>query len=75
MAGIANKNPGRIPNTGRGGFGAYEVTVAGRIPTVNNLFYTNDIVGDIEVTLSSERLTTYLDAARGKREKAIRLHA
>ncbi len=50
------------------------VNIAGGHPEVNNFFYTDEILDDLEVSLSRERLGTYLDATGGDREKAVRLH-
>ena len=41
---------------------------------VNNFCYTDEILDDLEVTLSHERLGTYLSAKGGDREEAVRLH-
>ena len=41
---------------------------------VNDFFYTDETLDDLEVFLSRERLGTYLDAAREDREQAVRLH-
>ena len=41
---------------------------------VKHFSYPNDTLDELEASLSSERLGTYLRAARGEREKAIRLH-
>ncbi|MDE0696675.1 MAG: hypothetical protein OXH76_12690 [Boseongicola sp.] len=43
-------------------------------PEVNDFRYTDGILDDLEVSLSRERLGTYLDAARNDREGAIRVH-
>lgn len=43
-------------------------------PDVNDFLYTDDVLDELERSLSSERLGTYLDAVQGNREKAIRLH-
>ena len=41
---------------------------------VKHFSYTNDILDELEASFSGERLATYLHAAQGDREKAIRLH-
>jgi len=41
---------------------------------VKHFFYTNDILDELEASLSTERLSAYLYAVGGNREKAIRLH-
>lgn len=43
-------------------------------PDVNAFCYAEEILDDIEASLSRERLRTYLDATGGNREEAIRLH-
>lgn len=66
-------NPGCIPN-GRGSPGASMVNIAPVNPDVNYYHYTEEILDDLEASLSPERLGTYLDATDGNRENAIRLH-
>ena len=41
---------------------------------VKNFFYTDEILNELETSLSRERLGTYLAATGGDREKAIRLY-
>ena len=48
--------------------------MAGRGPDVNHFCYTDEILDDLEVFLSRERLGTYLEAAQNNREEADRLH-
>ncbi len=48
--------------------------MASRTTDVKRFSYTDDILGQLSVSLSEERLTTYLDAADGDRKRAIRLH-
>ena len=52
----------------------YGVSAANRELDVNGFRYTNEILDDLEVFLSRERLGTYLDATRNDREGAVRLH-
>lgn len=52
----------------------YGMTMANRGAGVKQFSYTNDILDELEASLSSERLRTYLQAVRGDREMAIRLH-
>ena len=49
--------------------------MAERRPDVKDFSYTDDLLDELEASLSRERLGTYLDAAGGDREGAIRLHA
>ena len=44
-------------------------------PGVKEFSYTDDLLDELEASLSRERLGTYLDAAGGDQEGAIRLHA
>ena len=67
------QNPGRIPN-GRGGSGVHGETMVDRDSRVKLFSYTNEILDELETSLSPERLRTYLQAARGNRQEAIRLH-
>ncbi len=46
-----------------------------REPGVKPFSYTDETLDELETALSHERLSTYLDAAGGDREQAIRLHA
>ena len=46
------------------------MNMADREPDVNDFCYTDEILDDLEVFLSRERLGTYLDAAREDREEA-----
>ena len=41
---------------------------------VNTFSYTEEILGELETTLSPERMSTYLMATQGDREKAARLY-
>lgn len=50
------------------------VNIANNHPVVNTFLYTDEILDDLEVSLSRERLGTYLNATGGDRVKAIRLH-
>ena len=52
----------------------YAMNVADRGPDVNDFCYTDEILDDLEVFLSRERLGTYPDTARENREGAVRLH-
>ena len=52
----------------------YEANMASRGSGVKNFSYSDDVLEALQASLSRERLATYLDAARGDREKAIRLH-
>lgn len=52
----------------------YAVNMASRTADVKRFSYTDDILRQLAVSLSEERLTTYLDAADGDRKQAIRLH-
>ena len=40
-------------------------------PDVNDFCYTDEILDDLEVSLSSERLGTYLEATGEDREEAV----
>ena len=68
------RNPGRIPR-GRGGSGAHDTDAAGLEAGVKGFFRTSEILDALKAVLSRERLRAYLDAARGGRERALRLHA
>ena len=46
-----------------------------REPGVKPFFYTEETLDELETALSRARLSTYLGAAGGDRERAIRLHA
>ena len=46
-----------------------------RTPDVKKLSYTDGLLDELEVSLSRERLGTYLDAAEGDRKGAIELYA
>ena len=46
-----------------------------REPGVKPFFYTEETLDELETALSLARLSTYLGAAGGDRERAIRLHA
>ena len=46
--------------------------MAERRPDVKDFSYTDDLLDELEASLSRERLGTYLDAAGGDREGAIR---
>ena len=48
--------------------------MAERRPDVKDFSYTDDLLDELEAWLSRERLGTYLDAAGGDREGAIRLY-
>ena len=52
----------------------YAMNMADRGPEVNDFCYTDEILDDLEVFLSRERLGTYLDSAREDREGAVWLH-
>ena len=45
-----------------------------REPGVKTFSYTDETLDELETALSPERLSTYLDAAGGDRERAMRLH-
>jgi len=51
------------------------VNIVDRDTGVNTFSYTGEILDGLETALSRDRLSTYLDAAGGDRERAIRLHA
>ena len=53
----------------------YKANMTERRLGVKDFSYTDDLLDELEASLSRERLGTYLDAARGDREGAIRLHA
>ena len=53
----------------------YGVYMAERRADVKKLSYTDDLLDELEVSLSRERLGTYLDAAGGDRKGAIELYA
>ena len=66
------QNPGRIPE-GRGGPGAYLMTVTrpgGGVKTADD----GDLLNGLEAAFSPERMGTYLQAAQGDREQAVRLY-
>ena len=66
------QDPGRIPE-GRGGPGAYLMTVArpgGGVKTAAD----GDLLDGLEAAFSPERIGTYLRAAQGDREQALRLY-
>ena len=52
----------------------YKPNMAERRPDVKDFSYTDDLLDELEAWLSRERLGTYLDAAGGDREGAIRLY-
>ena len=52
----------------------YAMNIATGGPDVNDFCYTDGILDDLEVSLSSERLGTYLEATDEDREEAVRLH-
>ena len=60
---------------GRGGSGVYEANMVDRELGVKPFSYTDETLDELETALSRARLSTYLDAAGGDRERAIRLHA
>ena len=49
--------------------------MAERTPDVKKFSYTDDLLDELEVSLSRERLGTYLDATAGDRKGAIKLYA
>ena len=49
--------------------------MAERAPDVKNFSYTDDLLDELEASLSRERLGTYLDATVGDRKEAIKLYA
>ena len=53
----------------------YKANMTERRLGVKDFYYTDDLLDELEASLSRERLGTYLDAAGGDREGAIRLHA
>ena len=53
----------------------YEANMVDREPAVKTFSYTDETLAELETALSHERLSTYLGAAGGDRERAIRLHA
>ena len=67
------QNPGRIPE-GRGGSGVYTPTVAQQRERVNTRSWPDDLLDDLEVSFSRERLSTYLTVTQGNREKALQLY-
>lgn len=68
------RNPGRIPG-GRGGSRVHEINMACGEAGVKGFSWTGGELDALEAALSRERLRTYLDAAGGDRERALRLHA
>jgi len=65
------QNPGRIPE-GRGGPGAYLMTVTrpgGGVKAADG-----DLLSGLEAAFSPERMGTYLQAAQGDRDQALRLY-
>ena len=48
--------------------------MASRASGVKIFSYSDEILNALQASLSRERLGTYLDAAGGDRERAIRLH-
>jgi len=53
----------------------YGANMAKRAPDVKKFSYTDDLLDELEASLSRERLGTYLDAAGGDRKGAIELYA
>lgn len=53
----------------------YETNMVDRESGVKTFSYTDEALDELETALSHERLSTYLDAAAGDRERAVRLHA
>ena len=66
-------NPGRIPE-GRGGPGAYKVMVTRQGGRVKSSSIEGDILSHLEASFSPERMSTYLRATGGDREKALHLY-
>ncbi len=52
----------------------YEANMASRASGVKYFSYSDEVLNALQASLSRERLATYLDAAGGDRERAIRLH-
>ena len=52
----------------------YVMTISRQGGEVKSFSYEGDILGDLEASFSPERMSTYLRAARGDREKAIHLY-
>ncbi len=52
----------------------HTMNIVDRGSNVNSFCYTDEILDDLEVFLSRERLGAYLDADREDREGAVRLH-
>ena len=52
----------------------HRIIVTDRTPGVKPFSYTDEILDQLELSLSPERLATYLDAAGRYREQAIQLH-
>lgn len=68
------KRKPRAHTWGRGGSGVYTAIVAEQFGRVKNYPYTLSILKEFEESLSSERMATYLKAARGDRQMAARLY-
>ena len=66
-------NPGRIPE-GRGGPGVYVMTVTRQGGEVKSFSSEGDTLTDLEASFSPERMSTYLGAVQGDREKALHLY-
>ena len=66
-------SPGRMP-CGRGGSGANEVNVTSPTDEVKAFDLNEEILNELETSLSPDRLGTYLRAANGDRAKAVRLY-
>ena len=67
------QNPGRIPS-GRGGSGVHRTIMVSNRPDVKPFSYTEEILDQLELSLSPERLMTYRDAVGGDRKRAIQLY-
>ena len=67
------QNPGRIPE-GRGGPGAYLMTVTRPGRGVKTAAADGDLLDGLEAAFSPERIGTYLQAAQEDRAQALRLY-
>ena len=67
-------NPGRL-REGRGGPGAYSASAVRPAEGVDNWSCPAGLLGDLEASFSPERMSTYVAAAEGDRERAVKLYA
>ena len=66
-------SPGRIP-CGRGGSGANEANLTSPTDEVKAFDLNEEILNELETSLSPDRFGTYLRATNGDRAKAVRLY-